>query len=70
MWEISILFFCRKLEGVAQNRDIGIVGDNDHLPPLLCASKHRNQRGIDEFTVEIVFRLIDYKRAVAAGGQD
>ncbi len=51
--------------GVAQNRDIGIMGDDNDLAPLFGAPKHWHKCGIYEFAVEIVFRLIYYERAIA-----
>lgn len=51
---------------IPQHSDIGIVGDNYYLSSFLCAAQHRNKRCIYEFTVKIIFRLIDDQRMPAA----
>ena len=53
--------------GIAQNRDVWIMGDDNNLAPLFGAPKHWNKGGIYEFAIEIVFRLIDYEGAIAVG---
>src|SRR3546814_4551838 len=40
---------------ISQDSDIGIVCDDDDLPPLLSAAQHGNQRGVDELAIQIVF---------------
>ena len=48
--------------GIAEDRDIGVVRREDELTAALFLPHNRHHALRDEAVVEIIFRLIDYKR--------
>lgn len=58
-----------ELLSIPQDRDVGVVGDDDDLPPLLGATERCNERAVDELAVEVVLGLIDEQRLPRVRGQ-
>ena len=52
------------LFGVANDRNVGIMGYHDDLPPVLHRADHWNEQMVDGLVVEIFFGLINNDRLI------
>lgn len=49
---------------VANDREVGVVSNDDNLPPLLRMPESWDQRSRDCVVIQVLFRLIDHERDV------